>query len=617
MFGEHQDYLHLPVVAAAIPLGCHLVVQPRTDGMWTFTTPRLGFEWSCHIADAQKHNRVRNPGPGDFLNAGLVEALRVGWDVSCGADVTCHVDLPLQAGLSSSSAMVVAWVQSLARIAGIEWSAMELARMANRVEVGHFGEPGGHMDHVASALGGVHRIHPDWRAERLDSPQEGVWVVVDSGEPKDTRGHLTRCKTARQRLVQEHGGSWCDPESLDSWKTLSAEAQALWKATWINAQLEEQAVACWSQSRKVASWMSEHHTQLRDGLGLSTAKLEKLGQAALDAGAWGWKVVGSGGGGCGLAWVPHNRVADVHASVREAGAAASWTVRPSDGATCRPWKNPRTPAVVLAAGRSSRMRNREARVGLRLTPEQETLLQERPKAMLPVGEEGRPFLAVLLERMASEGIDDVCVVLSSEDDSTPDLLKPWMPEDCSVSFAWQTVPAGRQKPEGTADAVQRGLEAHPEWDGLSIAVCNGDNLPPKGALDTLLQLEMGTVAFARSALGLPEERTHAFAVFDVGKSPAIHDLIEKPEARDIERVQDEDGEVWVSMNLFRLPYSALLDGCRSAPLHSTRLERELPSAVLLAAERSGLTLQMLPFHGAFWDLTHPSDWRKLSLGSEE
>ena len=30
LFGEHQDYLGLPVIAAAIPLGCRLVVKPQT-----------------------------------------------------------------------------------------------------------------------------------------------------------------------------------------------------------------------------------------------------------------------------------------------------------------------------------------------------------------------------------------------------------------------------------------------------------------------------------------------------------------------------------------------------------------------------------------------------------
>ena len=49
--------------------------------------------------------------------------------------------------------------------------------------------------------------------------------------------------------------------------------------------------------------MLEHNEVLRDGpLGLSTDhRLEAMGAAALEMGAWGAKVVGSGRGGCTVA----------------------------------------------------------------------------------------------------------------------------------------------------------------------------------------------------------------------------------------------------------------------------------------------------------------------------
>jgi galactokinase len=610
LFGEHQDYLGFPVIAAAIPLGCRLVVQPRTDGVWTLRTPRLGFEWGCHVAEVGVSVASERPGPAEFLTAGLAEAMKAGWDVRCGGDVLCHVDLPLQSGLSSSTALVVAWVQALARVAGVPLSPQALAMQAHQVEVTHFGAPGGHMDHVASALGGTHRIHGDWTVERLGGTGKGVWVVVDSGQPKDTLGHLTRCKSDRQALVNEHGGNWCAPEELESWGQLTERERALWRATWNNRELESRAAADWSSS-EVVGWMSEHHAQLRDGLGLSTETMERLGKAARDAGAVGWKMVGSGGGGCGLAWVPEEWASDVHQAVRRAGAAASWTVREASGAWCAPWRKPVRPAVVLAAGKSSRMRNVEAMEALSLPTAQREMLARRPKAMLPVGGDGRPFLALLLERLASEGVDEVCVVLSAEDHESEALLKPWLPTGCVVDVTRQTIPQGQTKPQGTADAVQRGLEAHPEWQGSSVSVFNGDNLPPRGSVEALHQTEHGTVAFARDALGLPPERAQAFAVFETSAKGGVR-LIEKPTEQEIEAVRDGKGEVWVSMNLFRMPHDALLNGCQQAPVNALRGERELPTAVMLAAERTGTTLQVLPFRGAFVDLTHPGDWQDLT-----
>ena len=612
LFGEHQDYLGLPVIAAAIPLGCRLVVQPREDGVWTFQTPRLDVEWRCSVDNVSSQVKSTAPGAVDFLEAGLIEALSAGWNVRSGGDVLCHVDLPVQAGLSSSSALVVAWMLALARVSNVELTAEALAQWAHRVEVLHFGEPGGHMDHVSSALGGTHRIHSDWSVQRLRREDDWDWIVVDSGEPKDTRGHLTRCKTARLALVNAHGGQWCAPEDVDGWEGMSKEEQGLWRATWENLRLEAQAAEHWSTSADVPTWMSQHHAQLRDGLGLSTKKIERLGDAACAAGATGWKIVGSGGGGCGLAWVPKSHVAHVHEAVRRAGAAASWTVRESPGAWTAPWHAPLRPAVVLAAGRSSRMRNAQAMEGLSLTEEQRATLETLPKAMLPVGKDGRPFLAVLLERLVTEGVDAVCVVLSAEDATSEILLRPWIPKGCTLDIARQTVPEHQHKPQGTADAVQRGLEAHPEWKGVSVSVFNGDNLPPRGAIEKLHLTEHGTVAFARDALGLPPERTHAFAVFDVGKDGRVLELIEKPTEHEVAEVQDAHGDVWVSMNLFRMPYASFLKGCQHAPLNPERGERELPTAVMLAAERTGVTLQLLSFRGAFLDLTHPGDWRELT-----
>ena len=610
LFGEHQDYLGLPVIAAAISLGCRLVVEPQTSGLWTLSTPSLGFTWQCHVDDAIAAQPESSPGPSDFLRAGLHEALKAGWDVRCGGVVTGHVDLPVQAGLSSSSALVVAWIQALARVAGVALAPRELAAMANRVEVLHFGEPGGHMDHVASAVGGTLRIHPDGSTTSMNALEDGAWVVVDSGQPKDTRGHLTRCKTQRQQLVSAQGGEWCAPEALPTWTGLSKTEQRLWQATWQSKALEERASGQWSSSRQLAGWMNDHHAALRDGLSLSTPRLEAIGRAALDAGAWGWKLVGSGGGGCGLVWCERGKTSAVHRAVREVGAKASWTVGPSKGAHCHPWTQPHMPAIVLAAGRSSRMKAFEDD-GQGHTGEEIHLLKTRSKAMLPISHEGKPFLALLLERLVSEGVDDVCVVLSSEDQDTPGWLAPWIPDGVSVGYARQTIPSDRDKPMGTADAVQRGLEARPEWQGRSVAVFNGDNLPPEGAVAQLKTTTAGMLAFAQSHLGLPIERTKAFAIVEGSSDAGVHALVEKPSAEDVERLRDEHGEVWVSMNVFRLPYEALLVGCTSAPIHPVRQERELPTAALLAAEQNGAKLQWIPCRGAFLDLTHPQDWKGL------
>ena len=79
--------------------------------------------------------------------------------------------------------------------------------------------------------------------------------------------------------------------------------------------------------------MLQHHEALRDGLGLSTPRIEAMRETALEAGAWGYKLVGSGGGGCTVAWTPKDKADAVSKAMMNAGAKNTWTIeRPSGGA---------------------------------------------------------------------------------------------------------------------------------------------------------------------------------------------------------------------------------------------------------------------------------------------
>ena len=75
------------------------------------------------------------------------------------------------------------------------------------------------------------------------------------------------------------------------------------------------------------------------------------------------------------------------------------------------------------------------------------------------------------------------------------------------------------KPMGTADAV-REVGGRPEWKGRSVAIFNGDNFLPKGPCQ-LKTTEAGMLAFAQSHLGLPIERTKAFAIVEGSSEEAV------------------------------------------------------------------------------------------------
>ena len=92
--------------------------------------------------------------------------------------------------------------------------------------------------------------------------------------------------------------------------------QELLKGTFRNRDILVEALTELLKSEidhgKIGSLLNEHHQILRDCLKISTPKIEKMIAASINAGAFGGKINGSGGGGCMFVYAPKNpeRVAE-------------------------------------------------------------------------------------------------------------------------------------------------------------------------------------------------------------------------------------------------------------------------------------------------------------------
>jgi len=262
----------------------------------------------------------------------------------------------------------------------------------------------------------------------------------------------------------------------------------------------------------------------------------------------------------------------------------------------------RNPLIIMAAGKGSRMKA-SADVP-------EWVLEEaasRPKAMIRIGQDRKPLLQHLVERAKEEGLRDICIVMGEHDEITQPHFDALRLDGIDLSFAIQTIPTGRTKPAGTAQAVQLALEAHPDWVGTSVTVANGDNLPPSGMFQAMLANPACLPAFDRDHLGLPADRVQAFAVISRNDQGGLERIDEKPDEATIQSAIWPDGTVRVSMNYFRVPYGDLLEAVRTVPEHPVRKEKELPVALSNWSEGHPDGLQVLPMAGAFLDLTHPQD----------
>ena len=179
------------------------------------------------------------------------------------------------------------------------------------------------MDHFACAHGGIHRF--GLGQPQALTPLSGTFILGDSGQPKDTQGHLARCKEARLPLMAD----------LDAnpphW---SEEQRHLAEGTRLNRNLEQEWAGHLSggnvDEQRMGEALTRHHGVLRDVLGLSTPRIE----AMLD-------VHSTRGLGRQDQWVRWRRV---HVRLRRrieggqrdrammaAGAKGAWAVRMDEG----------------------------------------------------------------------------------------------------------------------------------------------------------------------------------------------------------------------------------------------------------------------------------------------
>ncbi len=316
LFGEHQDYMSLSVITAAIDLKIRITGSAEVEGDGiAVSLPDIGDSInfsSENIKYAHRKDYVRS-----VVN--VLKKKRLLNLNSVNAEINGNI--PIKAGTSSSSALTVAWSGFLM---GMKFTAdkisemtKEIAEIAYIAEVEEFGENGGRMDQYASAFGGINyfTFYDGIVAEKLNTTL-GSFVLGDSGQPKNTQKTLKRVRTGQESGLKELSGyykfnknSEIDlDKATEYFPKISRDVRPYLEAVLINHSITESAKIelrnITPDDMKIATLMNMHHSILRDKLKLSTEKIEKMIDASLNAGALSAKINGSGEGGCMFAYCP-------------------------------------------------------------------------------------------------------------------------------------------------------------------------------------------------------------------------------------------------------------------------------------------------------------------------
>ena len=335
LFGEHSDYLGLPIIAMAISLRAKISGHKRTDNQVIIHKPDINETERFSIEDLH-YTKSR-----DYFKSCIKTCQNEGLIFSSGFECEVSSQIPIRAGASSSSAINVSWIHFLSKMADnpIEWTQEKIGELTYQAESTEFNEPGGMMDQYTTAMG--HIIHlesePNISIQSFN-PKLGSFVLGDSDQPKDTMGILKRLNDSRVEILNilRIKNPTINIHTMNSdinLSDLNNEQRKMYKGTVENRDLLKKALVELEKNKPnyelIGTLLTELHVVLRDIFDISTPKIESMLDAAMNAGALGGKITGSGGGGCMFAYAPDHpeKVAE---AIEQAGGKA-YIVYSDDG----------------------------------------------------------------------------------------------------------------------------------------------------------------------------------------------------------------------------------------------------------------------------------------------
>jgi galactokinase len=277
----------------------------------------------------------------DYFRSALNILQRQGYTFKKGVECIVKGNIPINSGTSSSSALLISWINFLSKMADNPKpiSAETMAEIGYLAEVTEFKEAGGMMDHYSTSVGNVIYLEsvPNMKVRSL-KPNLGTFVLGDSQEPKDTVGLIRRVKGgvlgAIEKIKKENAHfslSAVNVSELDNYsKILTLDEFELLEGNILNREILKEALQLFTsdtfEDSRLGELLNFHQDNLRDKLKISTPKIDRMIAASLEAGAMGGKINGSGGGGCMFVYAPQNPKKIAQAIENQGGRAYIITI---------------------------------------------------------------------------------------------------------------------------------------------------------------------------------------------------------------------------------------------------------------------------------------------------
>ena len=334
-FGDHQDYLNLPVIAGTIDRKIKIKATPNSTA--TYFLQLLDLDVTIIIDLNEKINLITE---SDYYRSSMAVLQKEGSHFTQGYDIEISGNIPLNAGVSSSSALVVAWLRFLLQAQKVSspLSNKTLGELAYASEVLYFKQPGGLMDQYTIAQGGLLYINTKTgRTSELPNTL-GKLVVAESGIYKQTLTVLQNARNFSQNalevVLKKEPNFDIYTATVSSYNDYLQFVPEKYKDHWYaaihNHLLTQEAKKALQTDKPnlkaIGTLMNEHQKILEERIQNTPTIMKIQLDAARSAGALGAKIIGSGGGGCMVAMVSDDTLQPVINAFLAKGAKAAYEV---------------------------------------------------------------------------------------------------------------------------------------------------------------------------------------------------------------------------------------------------------------------------------------------------
>ncbi len=312
LFGEHQDYLNLVVIPAAINMRCF--IDGEIDNSEKITLDDKVFKEIIEIPfNSENKSTPYELGANDYFKAVLNVFIRKGLfnseEKQLGFTGKLWNEVPQKSGLSSSAAVLVAFVKLLDEIYNLNLSDIDIGYYAYLAEHDELGIPCGQMDQLASSVGNIFHmkcVEPPI-VTKIESKITGL-VVGDTLIPKSTNSvHTVRVKELNDAidLLKKNIDFNIETTRFEEVEAILKKKNITWLKR-IRAALKDRdlTIEAYEELKKkspdiefLGKLLNKHQDYLRDDFEVSCDKIDAMLEAGMKAGALGGKLTGAGMGG--------------------------------------------------------------------------------------------------------------------------------------------------------------------------------------------------------------------------------------------------------------------------------------------------------------------------------